>query len=179
MAFSATSFFGGIGTAFVAIAMGFAGGAMISTSPKLEPNRLERLAANVPVASTKPETSATPSVPAAAPVPVARADAPEAAPAADRVIAMMPPQNSEPSVPLRPQPPVATDDVAARSDNVKKVREDEVRKDRERRAEVRRERRKRQEIQAAANAVRQMQRDGAIEEVSQREETPRFGFFGN
>ncbi len=173
MAFSAT-FFGGIGTAFVAI-MGFAGGAMISTSPKLEPNLVERAAANVPVASTKAETPAAPSVPAAAPVPVARAEAP----APDRVIAMTPPQNSEPSVPLRPQPPVATDDVAARSDNVKKVREDEVRKDRERRTEVRRERRKRQEIQAAANAVRQMQRDGAIEEVSQREETPRFGFFGN
>jgi hypothetical protein len=177
MAFSATSFFGGVGTAFVTIAVGFAGGAMITTSSKLEPNRVERVAANVPVASTKAETPAAASVPAAAaPVPVARADAPETAPTADRVIAMTPPQNSEPSLPPRPQPPVATDDVA----NLKKVREDEVRKDRvERRAEVRRERRKRQEIQAAANAVRQMQRDGGIEEVSQREETPRFGFFGN
>lgn len=102
----------------------------------------------------------------------------EAAPA-DRVIAMTPPQNSEPNVPLQPQPPVARDDGAVRFDSVKKVREDEVRKDRaERRAEVRRERRKRQDIQAAANAVR-MQRDGAAEEVLQREEAPHFGFFGN
>jgi hypothetical protein len=37
MAFSATPFFGGVGTVFVAIAMGFAGGAMISTSPGTEP----------------------------------------------------------------------------------------------------------------------------------------------
>jgi hypothetical protein len=65
---------------------------------------------------------------------------------------------------------------------VKKVREEELKKDKdraERRAEVRRERRKRQEIQAAANAVRQMQRDGALEEVTQREDAPHFGFFGN
>jgi hypothetical protein len=48
------------------------------------------------------------------------------------------------------------------------------------------DRRKRQEIDAAANAVRQMKRDGTLEDVSEREaplrepreQAPRFFLFG-
>jgi len=174
MAFSTTSFFAGVGTAFVAITLGFAGGAMITASPKVEPNRVERVAANAPIVTpavvAKSETSASPSVPAA------RADVPETPPATDRVIALTQPQNSEQNVAFQPRPPITKEDAAARVDDVKKVREGELRRDR---AEARRERRKRQEIQAAANAVRQLQRDGRLQEVSEREDTPRLGFFGN
>jgi hypothetical protein len=45
MAFNSTSYFVGIGTAFAAIAIGFAGGAMITTSAVQPPNRLEQVAA--------------------------------------------------------------------------------------------------------------------------------------
>jgi hypothetical protein len=77
----------------------------------------------------------------------------------------------------------ARDDRPSQVDNAIKVREGELRKEAElkkaeRRAE-RRERRKRQDIEAAANAVRQMQRDGGIQEVSQRDDSPRLGFFSN
>lgn len=41
------------------------------------------------------------------------------------------------------------------------------------------ERSKRQEIEAAANAVRQMKRDGILEDASPREEAPHFVLFGN
>jgi len=36
MTFNTTSFLAGVGTMFAAVALGFAGGAMITTSPKLE-----------------------------------------------------------------------------------------------------------------------------------------------
>jgi hypothetical protein len=58
MAFSGSSYFAGIGTAFAAIAVGFAGGAMITTSPVQPPNRVERVNAG-PVAPSTAE--ATPS----------------------------------------------------------------------------------------------------------------------
>jgi hypothetical protein len=43
MTFSNLSYFAGVGTAFAAIALGFAGGAMLTTSAVQPPNRLERL----------------------------------------------------------------------------------------------------------------------------------------
>ena len=46
MAFSSSSYFAGIGTAFAAIAVGFAGGAMITTSAVQPPNKLEQRAAS-------------------------------------------------------------------------------------------------------------------------------------
>jgi hypothetical protein len=67
MAFNTTSFFAGVGTVFAAITLGFAGGAMITTSPKVEPNRLERVAASAPVIAARTEAPATPLVPAIKP----------------------------------------------------------------------------------------------------------------
>lgn len=43
MAFSGSSYFAGIGTAFAALALGFAGGAMITNSAVQPPNKLERV----------------------------------------------------------------------------------------------------------------------------------------
>jgi hypothetical protein len=187
MTFNTTSFLAGVGTMFAAVALGFAGGAMLTTSPKVEQNRLERVAASAPVASqgaaAKSEAMAVPVIPATKPEVTATAPAP------DRVIAMTPAASAQttpaPSAQpsASPQPALVRDDAASQMDSAKKVREGELRKEvelkkAERRAE-RRERRNRRDIEAAANAVRQIQRDGGIQEVSQREDSPRLGFFGN
>jgi hypothetical protein len=54
MAFSSSSYFAGIGTVVAAISIGFAGGAMITTSAVQPPNRLERV-----TASATPPSSAS------------------------------------------------------------------------------------------------------------------------
>jgi hypothetical protein len=206
MTFSTTSFFAGVGTVFAAVMIGFAGGALITSSPKMEPNRLERVAAGnqvIPAAAAKvAETPAVPSVPvmkaeavtvpatkpeAPAPAVVAKNEAPETS-GPDRVVAMTPATAAQPAVPVQAQPVVAKeprDDATSQIDNAK-IRESELKKqaadsrESERRTEQRRERsRKRQEIEAAANAVRRMQRDGAIQEVTQQDDGPRLGFFGH
>jgi hypothetical protein len=201
MAFSTTSFFAGVGTVFAAITIGFAGGALISTSPKMEPNRLERVAAgtSVPVAAaTKTEKPEVPSVPAekaevqAVPpavtakneTPETKNETPETTTPSERVVSTPPAPASQPAVPPQPQPAVAREDVGAQIDNAKKLREGELRKQAElresdRRAEQRRERRKRQEIDAAVDAVKRMQRDGVLQQATQQDEGPRFGFFGH
>ncbi len=78
--------------------------------------------------------------------------------------------------------------MASQVDNAKKAREAELKKEadlrkaEQRRAQQRRERRKQQEIQAAANAVRQMQANGELRQVSReasQDAGPRFGFFGD
>jgi hypothetical protein len=182
MVFNTTSFFAGVGTALAAITLGFAGGAMITISPKMEPNRLERVAASAPVitpaAAAKTEAPATPSVPAA------KTEIAETTASPDRVISLTPAPNSPQAFPLEPQPVMAKDDVASQIDNAKKARDADLKKEAElkkaeRRAEQRRERRKQQKIQAATNSVRQMQLDGDLREVSSSDVTPRFGFFGN
>jgi hypothetical protein len=210
MAFSTTSFFAGVGTVFAAVTIGFAGGTLLTTSsPKMEPNRLERVAASNPptiAAATKTETPAVPSVPtikaemATVPsVPVAKVEAPavpavqaaarnetaETTATPDRVVAMTPAPASPQVAPAQPQPPVvAREDTASQIDNAKRLRETELRKqadvrESERRAEQRRERRKRQEIDAAVDAVKRMKRDGVLQEATQQDEAPRFGFFGH
>ena len=218
MAFSTTSFFAGVGTVFAAVTIGFAGGALITTSPKPEPNRLERVAASNPVTpvtvAAAPKTeSAVPSVPAAraeappvpaAPIvkaetttapstPMAKTETPDNNVTAERVISMtqaptspqstaQPPASAQVVAPALP-PVVAKDDTASAIENAKKVRESELRKQAEWRASERRaeqRRRKHQEIEAAVNAVKRMQRDGVLQQVSQeqQDDTPRFGFFG-
>jgi hypothetical protein len=191
MAFSTTSFFAGVGTVFAAVAIGFAGGAMITTAPKMEPNRLERVAAgnlsNTPVtvaAAAKTDTAAVPSVPAVktettpvSPV-LAKNETPETPAAPDRVVSMTP---SQQIVPPQPQPVVAREDFAAQIDNAKRIREGELRKQAELRGSERRteqRRRKRQEIDAAVTAVKRMQRDGVLQAASQQDDGPRLGFFG-
>jgi len=183
MAFNTTSFFAGVGTVFAAVMLGFAGGAMITTSPRMEPNRVERVAASTPVVAAKTEAPATPST-----------ETSQTTAAPDRVISLpQKPDTSQaalpepPPVAPQPQPVMAQDDVASQGDNAKKAREAELKKEAdlrkaERRAQQRRERRKQQEIQAAANAVRQMQANGELRQVSRevsQDAGPRFGFFGD
>ena len=164
---------------------------MITTAPKMEPNRLERVAAgnlsNTPLtvaAAAKTDTAAVPSVPAVktettpvSPI-LAKNETPETPAAPDRVVSMTP---SQQIVPPQPQPVVAREDFAAQIDNAKRIREGELRKqavqrESERRTEQRR--RKRQEIDAAVMAVKRMQRDGVLQAASQQDDGPRLGFFG-
>jgi hypothetical protein len=56
MAYSNSSFFAGIGVAFAAIAVGFAGGAMVTTNAVQPPNRLERLNSGTTVGSNSAPT---------------------------------------------------------------------------------------------------------------------------
>jgi hypothetical protein len=54
MAYNNSSFFAGIGVAFAAIAVGFAGGALITTDAVQPPNRLERLNSGTTVGAAPP-----------------------------------------------------------------------------------------------------------------------------
>jgi hypothetical protein len=196
MAFSTTSFFAGVGTVFAALVVGFAGGTMMTGSAKMEPNRVERVAARTastaPVA--KPDTAEVPSSSAAkvdAPTAASEGGTPETTAAPDRVISTTTPSASEQTSPVQPPPVMvndANDDHPSPDDSAKKARDSELRKQAEsRRAErraERRERRRHQDIEDAENAVRQMQmqmqRDGRVQDFSDRDEAPRrFGLFGN
>jgi hypothetical protein len=119
MAFSTTSFFAGVGTVFAAITIGFAGGAMITTSPKLEPNRLERVAASAPAVTPSAPATRLASIPVAT---EAKTETPEPAPATDRVIATAPAPSAQPSAPPQPQPVTAKDDSAPQIGSASKIR---------------------------------------------------------
>jgi len=209
MTFNTTSFFAGVGTVFAAVALGFAGGAMITTAPKVEPNRLERVMATAP--ATTPDASvktATPDVrpvtaakapeePAGAAVSEAKNDRNEMAqspPAPDRVISEAPAAASQQAVPPQPAPVtansvVAKADAEPQAESPRKARDDQLKREiasrnAERRAERRREGRKR-DIDGAEEAVLQMQPDdGPQQTMPQRydqryDRSPRFGFFGD
>ena len=187
MTFNTTSFLAGVGTVFAAVALGFAGGAMITSSPKVEPNRLERVTAAAP--ATTPDASVKTATPAVRPVTAAKAPEEPAAAAAsetkndknemaqspaapDRVISEAPAAASQQAVPPQPAPiaanPVvakaaAKDDAEPQAESPKKARDDQLKREiasrnAERRAERRRERRKR-DIEGAEDAVLQMQPD--------------------
>jgi hypothetical protein len=220
MAFSTTSFFAGVGAVAAAIVVGFAGGTMMtSTTRVVEPNKLERAAASTPVPSpaviAKAQTpevpsTATATAPEAQPV-VAKNDAPESLPAPDRSVSLTPAPASQPA-PSQPAPVMAERDAASQADAVKKAQDGEPSREAapkkpERRAERHRERRRYQDVDSAANAVRQMQRDDEVQQfqrddevrqiprddrvrqirrgdgqqevILRRNETPRFGFFGD
>jgi hypothetical protein len=229
MAFNMTSFFAGVGTVFAAIVVGFAGGAMLTTtSTRVEPNKLERAAASTPApppaVTAKAQTPEVPSTsiataPEAQPAAPSN-DAAESPPASDRVASPKPAAISQEAVPSQPAPVMARNDATSQPDAVKKAQDGEVKKAQdgepsneaapkkpERRAERHRERRRHQDVESAANAVRQIQRDDEVRQfprndeerpiqrddrvrlirrddgqqdvIVRRYETPRFGFFGD
>lgn len=182
MTFSAPSFFAGVGTVFAALTVGVMGGAMMTSSPKSEPNRLERVAAQTPVAAREATVTQTP---APGPATTASAGSPETAPAVDRVIATAPAKVVEPPQPATVSAAVpataAEQDRTTQIESARAMREAELKKDRaDRQAELRRERRKRREIQAATFAVRQLRRDVIADQAPTRDGGfGSFGFFGN
>jgi hypothetical protein len=201
MAFSTTSFFAGVGTVFAAMVVGFGGGAMMTSTTRVEPNKLERAAASTPAPSPvvtakaqAPEVPSTSTATAPEPQPAAaRNDAAESPPAPDRTVALTPTSASQP-VPSQPAPVIAKNDATSQAETVKKVQDGESSREAapkkpERHAERHRERRRRQDVESAANAVRQIQRDDYQRDDGQQEvimrryesprESPRFGFFGD
>jgi hypothetical protein len=220
MAFSTTSFFAGVGAVSAAIVVGFAGGTMMTSTTKVvEPNKLERAAASTPAPSpaaiAKAQTPEVPSTstataPEAQPT-AAKNETPESLTAPDRSVSLTPAPVSQP-VPSQPAPVMAERDAASQADTVKKAQDGEPSKEAapkkpERRAERHRERRRYQDVDSAANAVRQLQRDDEVQQfqrddevrqiprddrvrlirrgegqqevILRRNETPRFGFFGD
>jgi hypothetical protein len=195
MTFNTTSFMAGAGTVFAAVVLGFVGGAMITSRSTVEPNRVERVAATASHEASPAPTPEAPRTDAAAgpttvttkaPVePAAASDKPPAP--ADRVISLSPASSSpQPSAAETAKPMVARDDSeddAAKTVRNETARNEELRKAAaaraaERRAERRRERRKR-DLQAAENAVMQMQREDSPPYGRELYERPRVGFSGN
>ncbi len=67
MAFSSSSYFAGMATAFVAVAVGFAGGTLVTTSAVQPPNRLDRVVSSTPLPQSAPSSSASEQPNAASP----------------------------------------------------------------------------------------------------------------
>ncbi|HEY4987196.1 MAG TPA: hypothetical protein VII39_11300 [Bradyrhizobium sp.] len=192
MTFNTTSFFAGVGTVFAAVALGFVGGAMITTSPKVEPNRLERVTATAttPDAGVKAATPEVRSVAAKAPEEPAavttsgtKDEMTQSPPAPDGVISQTPIVASPPQPsPVTANPVMAKDGADLQAESAKKARADEWKRDvasKKRRAERRRERRRR-DIEAVENAVLRTQPDDGQQTIPQRDDrSPRLGFFGD
>jgi len=105
MAFSSSSFFVGVGTVVAAIAVGFAGGAMITTSTVQPQNRLER----VTTAAAPPPTASSSKAPEQANVtapPAQQPQVPATAPSA-QVVATAPSAPVADSQPVQPPSPAA------------------------------------------------------------------------
>jgi hypothetical protein len=200
MAFNPASFFAGIGTVAVAIALGFGGGIFMTNSVhKSEPpNRLERVASSTPLTSpAAPQDSASPiqasiapdATPAPAPAPEPRSSASH-----QQVTPPQPPQpppvqttqaaNQQPAVATDPPPPLARES-AKPQDQDSDARKIADRRHAERRKWAERKRRQ-QELEATTADVRRIDRDDGSREVVRREvvdqrdiiEMPRRGFFG-
>jgi type IV secretory pathway VirB10-like protein len=201
MAFSNSSYFAGVGTAFAAIAIGFAGGAMITNSAVQAPNRLERVTSGAPLPASaavaeptnvttprSPEQTASTADPQPVPQPqpasptVAQSDAATPNAPQPTPVASSPPKGEDTTVNAR-QAPSTTPPVTAKSEDASGARNERASaRSGESRREIYRkrtddrkftERRRRQDIDEAANAVRQMQREDIIDQVVERDEVPR------
>jgi hypothetical protein len=190
MAFSNSSYFAGVGTVFAAVTLGFAVGAMITSGGVQPPNRLERVASSaaLPASNVHPADAAraAPGEPAAA-VPTAAVDGPrpvvQQPPPAPPVMARSEDAANANVQQAQPAPPVVarSEDAATARNERASLRAADLKRESYRKKEEERrfaERKKRQDIEDAANAVRQMRRDGVIDQVVERDRTPRFGLFG-
>jgi hypothetical protein len=203
MAFNNSSYFAGVGTVVAAISLGFAGGAMITTSAVQPPNRLERvtstatppsapssatLASTVSSSPVSQQTSVT--TPAAQPPAQVQAAAPTA-PAIDS----LPVQQPQPAAPVAAKSDVKTDAAtniqqpppsppqAARNEDAAPAKNDRAnahpaepnREASRKHGEERKfsERKRRQDLDQATNVVRQMPRDGAVDRVAEEDDAPR------
>jgi hypothetical protein len=206
MSFNPTSFFAGIGTVAVAIALGFGGGLLLTNAAYKPgaPNRLERVASNTPLPSPSAPQASAPAVQASAPAPQASAPATQAASVSTAAAVSeptAPPAAPQQAVPQQPPsaatPPAAKEQPAAATEQPSLLREatakpqdedSDARRIARKKAEHRRwaERKRKQELEAATTEVRGVDRDDD-QDVNQREivvqrgivETPRLlGFFG-
>ncbi len=208
MAFSGPSYFAGVGTAFVAVALGFAGGALVTTSAVQPPNRLERVTSHAPAPpppATPPSNSSAeqPNVTTAQPSPPP--DAPTATPSqkADSQPVRQLPASAEAgsskgaTTMVGESNKAGANALSSKSDDTAQVRNDranarsaDTRKEGYRkRSEERKfsERKRRHDLDEAANTARQARGDEVVEQVVvERDAPPRLveraaprpGFFG-
>ena len=184
MPFSTKSYLAGVGTVVAALTIGFSGGFFLAPSTEhVEQNRLQRVTATAPVATAP--AAVTPKLAEARPIELVAPAAPatqqparaETSPVMARAVDPVPaPIVARPAEPVR----AASDDTAAKTEvNTYKMRAAEAKAERQRAREDRRaERRKQREIAQAAFAVRRMLRDRNPQQVADRTESPRLGFFG-
>ena len=113
MAFSSSSYFAGVATAFVAVGVGFAGGALVTTSAVQPPNRLERVVSSTPLPQSVPSSSAPQAPNAASPQ--------ESIPPPAPVTASARPADVQPAQQVAPAESVATgSDTANKKDTANK-----------------------------------------------------------
>ena len=190
MAFNPASYFAGIGTVFVAIAVGFGGGLLMTNSVHQSdpPNRLERVASSTPLPSPSAPQASSPAAQASVVTP-APASEPNPAVPPQQISAspqqVTPPPSVEtteaahqPAVANDP-PPLAREVAAKPQDQDNEAKKIAERKQAERRKWAERKRRQ-QELEAATVEVRRLDRGDSSREVVQRDviEMPRLGFFG-
>lgn len=182
MPFSTKSYLAGVGTVVAAITIGFSGGFLLAPSTDhVEQNRLQRITSSAPIANPAPQTSAPRLENAEANA--APAPALQPPPRMIPVMAKAVEPEQAPVTAKAPEPDrAAVEQVrAGRAEmNVEKMRAAEARAEERKRARQQRsaERRKQREIDLATVAVKRMLRDGDPQQVADRTESPRFGFFG-
>jgi type IV secretory pathway VirB10-like protein len=170
MSFSTTSYLAGVGTVVAALTVGFCGAFFLaSPAEHVEQNRLQRVASSAALSNPTSQEAITPK--------------PEITPARsiELVSAKMPGPELAPEVAKAAEPARAKpEENTARSDvNMEKMRAAEAKAERKRAREQRRaERRKQRDIELATAAVKRMARDRDLQQVADRSESPRFGFFG-
>ena len=177
MPFSTKSYLAGVGTVVAALTIGFSGGFFLAPSTEhVEQNRLQRVTSTASAAIT-PLAEARPIELVAAPAPATQQPArTETIPVMARAVDPAPaPIAARTADPAR----AASDDAAAKPEITYKMQAAEAKAERKRAREERRaERRKQREIELAAFAVKRMARDRDPQQVADRTQSPRFGFFG-
>jgi hypothetical protein len=177
MPFSTKSYLAGVGTVVAALTIGFSGGFFLAPSTEhVEQNRLQRVTSTASAAIT-PLAEARPIELVAAPAPATQQPArTETIPVMARAVDPAPaPIAARTADPAR----AASDDAAAKPEITYKMQAAEAKAERKRAREERRaERRKQREIELAAFAVKRMVRDRDPQQLADRTESPRLGFFG-
>ncbi len=179
MPFSTQSYMAGVGTVIAAITIGFSGGFFLAPNDRVEQNRLQRVTSSAPISNPAPQTAVTPKLD------VAEANA-APAPAIQPPARMIPVMAKAVEPPPSPAAPKAAEPVRgafeqdrATQPNSERMRAAEARAERKLAREQRRaERRKQREIELASVGIRRMLRDRDPQQVADRTESPRFGFFG-
>lgn len=186
MPFNTKSYLAGVGTVVAALTIGFSGGFFLApTAEHVEQNRLQRVTSSAPISNPAPQAAimAKAEVTEATQIPLAPAPSPQQ-PAPSETVPVMA-KAIEPA----PAPVVAKAAEPVRSASEESVAKPEINTDRMRAAEANAERkrardqrsaerRKQREIELATVAVRRMLSDRDPQQVADRTESPRFGFFG-
>lgn len=176
MPFNTKSYLAGVGTVVAALTIGFSGGFFLAPSTEhMEQNRLQRVTTSAPISNPAPQTTVTPKLEVAATnaTPTAALQPP---PRMIPVMAKAVEPTPAPAAPKAIEPAQGAFEDRAIQPNSERMRAAEERK--RTREERRAERRKQREIELAAVAVKRMLRDRDPQQVADRTESPRFGFFG-